>query len=162
MLQNDQKLYIVTRSDLSAGLQAAQSCHALSKFYEEHRIIASKWYNESNYICLLACKDVDHLTLVKVILENNNLNISVFYEPDLNNVITAIAVEPSDISRRLLANLPLALRDNKSNNIVSNKEKELVGLQHSGSAVLPVIGERDGGSIPSRPATKGEQFKRSS
>lgn len=52
----------------------------------------------------------------------------MFYEPDLDNAITAIAVEPSDKSRRLLANLPLALRNNRKDNIVSNKgAKEEIG-----------------------------------
>jgi hypothetical protein len=34
----------------------------------------------------------------------------VFREPDINNEITAIAVEPSEKSRKLCSNLPLALK----------------------------------------------------
>ena len=75
MLQNDHKLYIVTRSDLSAGLQAAQCCHAISKFYEEHLLTAKDWYKCSNYICILSTESIEQLSLIKVILENNDLKI---------------------------------------------------------------------------------------
>lgn len=84
--------------------------------------MAQNWYKNSNYICLLAAKDIEQLSLIKTILENNNLKVSVFYEPDLDNAMTAIAVEPSDMSRKLLANLPLALRNNSYTSTVSDKE----------------------------------------
>ena len=40
------------------------------------------------------------------------IQTSVFQEPDIGNEITAIALEPSDTTRRLVSNLPLALKEN--------------------------------------------------
>jgi hypothetical protein len=40
-----------------------------------------------------------------------DLKYSVFYEPDINNQATAIAVEPSEKTQRLCSKLPLALEE---------------------------------------------------
>lgn len=37
--------------------------------------------------------------------------MSSFYEDDLDGELTAIAIEPSDISKKLLSHLPLALSE---------------------------------------------------
>jgi hypothetical protein len=41
----------------------------------------------------------------------NQINLSKFIEPDLDNQVTAIALAPGDKSKRLCKNLKLALRD---------------------------------------------------
>lgn len=43
----------------------------------------------------------------------NNLKISVFKEPDIDNEITAIAIQPGDTSKKLLRNIPLGLKEYK-------------------------------------------------
>lgn len=40
----------------------------------------------------------------------NNIKFSVFREPDIDNQITAITLEPSLISKKLCSNLKLALK----------------------------------------------------
>lgn len=45
-----QKLYIVTRSDLPAGMQLAQTSPALQAFNDQHRTVASTW--EGNLVVL--------------------------------------------------------------------------------------------------------------
>ena len=37
--------------------------------------------------------------------------MSKFYEPDLDNDLTAIAIEPSSRARRLVSSLPLMLKN---------------------------------------------------
>jgi len=39
-----------------------------------------------------------------------NLNISVFKEPDINNEITSITIEPGKKSKRLVGHLPLLFK----------------------------------------------------
>jgi len=42
------------------------------------------------------CEDIKHIT---------------FTEPDLGNQITAIAIEPTDMARRICSSFPLALKE---------------------------------------------------
>lgn len=40
-----------------------------------------------------------------------NIGVSLFHEPDLNEELTAIALEPGDTARKLCSNFPLALKE---------------------------------------------------
>jgi len=55
------KLYIVTRSDMSPGYQGVQSIHAAIQFGVEHPEIHKLWFESSNYLAWLAAKDEGHL-----------------------------------------------------------------------------------------------------
>lgn len=110
-------MYLVTRRDLTPGYQAVQSVHALRKFIEDHPQIDQAWYNQSNYLSLLSVADEQSLHNLIFKLQQRNIAYSVFTEPDIDNQITAIAIEPGDISRKLVSNLPTALKEYQSNNI---------------------------------------------
>jgi hypothetical protein len=97
------KLYIVLSSKLSNGLKIAQACHALRQFVGEYPHIDAYWFRESNNI---VCLEVDDLPSLADRLEEVGLRISRFCEPDLNNELTAIAVEPKGWKR--LSNVALA------------------------------------------------------
>ena len=107
-MTKNEKLYIVTRSDLCAGLKIAQCCHALREFSEKYRDIDSTWFKESNYLVVLEVKDEDSLKSQINSAELADLKFAAFYEPDLDNQITAVAFEPCDKSRNLFRRLPLA------------------------------------------------------
>jgi len=51
-------------------------------------------------------------------LEQANLRYSIFREPDLNNQITAICLEPSDETSRLTSNFPLTLKEPRREDII--------------------------------------------
>lgn len=104
------KLYIITRSDIPAGYQGVQSIHSAIQFVFEHPEYAQEWYKQSNYIGFLSVKDESDLNklIEKALL--NNIKFSVFREPDIDNQITAITLEPSLISKKLCSNLKLALK----------------------------------------------------
>ena len=104
------KLSTVTRRDLTAGQQAVQSSHALAQFIFEHTQIAQIWFKDP-YLAQLSVETEDELNYLIQKLEKSNITYSIFREPDLNNQITAIAIEPSDKSRRLLSSLPLMLKE---------------------------------------------------
>jgi len=102
------KLYIVVRSDISPGLQAAQSCHALRLFVEENPEIDKDWYENSNNLVVLQAPSKEELARIAYELTVQDVALSMFKEPDLGDELTAIAVAPE--GGRYLSTLPLALR----------------------------------------------------
>lgn len=104
-----EKLYVIVRNDLSPGMQIAQAIHAKDKFSMEHPAINNAWYEQSNYICVLQVADEDALFTIK----NRALSLQIrcvsFSEPDRNDELTAIAIEPGSITKELCKNLKLAL-----------------------------------------------------
>ena len=105
---SEQKLYIITRSDLSPGLQIAQSCHALREFVEIHPKIDKAWYKDSNYLVILSVNNEFSLELLIEKAKENDIKFALFREPDLDDQITAVAFEPSINSKHLFRDLPLA------------------------------------------------------
>lgn len=110
MGQIHQKLIVITRRDLSPGSQAVQAAHAAIEFQHEYFKIAKQWNSESKYLIFLSVQDEQSLLTLLEKIQKHGLKCSVFREPDINNEITAIAVEPSEKSRKLCSNLPLALK----------------------------------------------------
>ena len=101
------KLYLVVRSDLSAGARAAQLCHALRAFSEEHPEADREWYACSNTLVLLEIVNEAALLLLHAAARERDIPVSLFREPDLQNAATALALDPS--GRTMVRHLPLAL-----------------------------------------------------
>lgn len=108
---NNQKLFVITRSNLSAGYQVVQSTHAAIQFIYEHPSRAGPWFNTSNYLALLSVENERELIKLIEKCEKKKIAYSIFREPDIGNQITAITIEPSEQSQKLVANLPLTLKD---------------------------------------------------
>jgi hypothetical protein len=98
------KLFVVVDATLSSGLKTAQAVHAAIKFWNEFPTIARPWYTESNNVVVL--EDDDLGSLVQNIWHKEDCAISFFQEPDLDDNLTAICVEPK--AWRQLSNLRLA------------------------------------------------------
>ena len=115
------KLYLVTRKDLSAGQQLAQTCHSLAQFSYDYPEDFREWVEKSNYIVVLSTENEESLKDIINQLKDNDLDHSVFVEPDLDNQVTALAISPkhTDWASRYLSSLPLAM---KEYNIMSNQE----------------------------------------
>lgn len=101
---------VITRRDLKAGYQAVQAAHALINFQYEHPDIAYDWYVNFQYLVSLSVKDEDELNLFIEKFKEANLKFTVFREPDIGNQITAIAVQPSERTLKLVSRLPLMLK----------------------------------------------------
>jgi hypothetical protein len=100
---------VVTRADLKPGYQAVQSLHALQEFGIQYPEVTKEWYIKSNYLGLLSVKSEQDLLVLAGKASTKGVRISVFKEPDIGNEVTAIALEPSPVSKKLCARLPLAL-----------------------------------------------------
>ena len=111
-INQNSKLIIITRSDLEPGAQAVQSSHSAIQFIYDHPEIAKQWYNVSNYLVLLSVKNQKELLDLVDIFNQRGIHISKFYEPDLGNELTSIAIEPTSRARRLVNSLPLLLKTN--------------------------------------------------
>lgn len=102
------KLILVVREDLSPAQQAVQAAHALRQFVEEHPDEDQKWFKQSNTLALLSVKDEPELIELWFRAKDEGVKASGFQEPDLDDAITAVALEPGAMSRRLTRSLPLA------------------------------------------------------
>jgi peptidyl-tRNA hydrolase len=109
MIKGD-KLYLVVRSDLPLGSQAAQLCHAQTEFSIAHPELYREWHNVSNYICLLAVDSEDKLKSILDKADKKEIKSAYFLESDLDNSLTAIALAPGTPSRKLLSNTKLAFK----------------------------------------------------
>lgn len=113
MTQINQKLIIITRRDLHPGYQAVQSSHCGIDFQHQHPKIAKQWNDNSNYLVILSVENEEQLLLFLEKFKKHNLKTTIFKEPDIGNEVTAIAVQPSEKSKKLTSNLPLALKEYK-------------------------------------------------
>lgn len=102
---------MVSRKDLSIGMQAVQSGHAAIQFQHEHPELAKNWFHNSNYLIFLSAKDEEELNSLIDRAQSQNIQVSVFREPDINNEITAIALEPCVQSRKLTSGLQLMRKE---------------------------------------------------
>lgn len=109
MLQND-KLYIIVRSDLTYGQQAAQALHAKAEFIFKYQETARAWHDESNYVCILQIEN--EAKLFELLQKSKQLNIECaeFYESDLADSLTAICLAPGKLSKKLVQKLKLAFK----------------------------------------------------
>lgn len=104
---NDQKLYIIVRSDLSPGAQCAQACHAMRAFSGQHPERDATWYRDSNNLVVLNVASEGELMQWLEMLQGTGAPVALFREPDFGDQATAFAALPE--SGRELRKLPLAL-----------------------------------------------------
>lgn len=104
------KLIVVTRQDITPGYAATQSVHVALLFAQEFPQIYEKW-SKDPYLALLSARSEEELSNLISKLEKSKIKFSVFREPDINNQVTAICIEPSEASRRITSSLPKMLRD---------------------------------------------------
>lgn len=103
------KLYVVVRSDIPAGDQLAQSCHAVAEFGVLSPTRFAAWAKEDRSIVILAAPSQTALQIVRMQLIDEGLEVAAFREPDMDNELTAIAFGGE--GARFVSQLPLALRE---------------------------------------------------
>jgi hypothetical protein len=96
-------LFLVTRADLPPGVQACQAIHAAIEFALTFPDIA----RSAPTVVLVAAKDELTLSWLRADANATGLRHTSFREPDFDDALTALALEPA--ASRLVAGLPLAL-----------------------------------------------------
>lgn len=89
---------------------SVQAMHAAIQFQHDHPEYAKTWYRQSNYLGFLSVGNERMLQNIIEQAAKNDIQCSVFREPDIENQITAIALAPGPKSKKLCSRLPLALR----------------------------------------------------
>lgn len=110
------KLYLVTRADLRHGSQAAQLVHGMASFARDYPEAFDAWQRTSNTVVCLAVEDeptlnelLRHATRASEASETR-LAISTFHEPDFDDELTCVVLEPVAVSSELCKGIPLACR----------------------------------------------------
>jgi hypothetical protein len=85
--------------------------HAAIQFGFEHTEVYQEWFKKSNYLGLLSVANEYELSQLIEKAINSGIRFSIFREPDIDNQITAITFEPGLKSKKLCANLKLALKE---------------------------------------------------
>ena len=108
--QINNKLYIVTHKALTTGQQIAQVAHATAAFAQHRPDAFTNWYKNSQFIIVLAVPSLHELEKLSAKLTNSQIDTVVFREPDMDDQLTAFAVNPMDyaVASRMLSNIPLA------------------------------------------------------
>jgi hypothetical protein len=86
------KMYVLIRKDLSKSQQAVQGGHAVAEYLLNYKDII---WNNGTLVYLAIRNEID-LKEWERKFGQLSLNYSSFYEPDINNQITAIAIVTGD------------------------------------------------------------------
>lgn len=84
------KLVTVTRKDLSAGYQLVQSGHAIAEWIKHFPELFAEWNKQSNYLISLSTDNEESLQDLYNRLQYYGADVVAFYEPDIQNQMTAI------------------------------------------------------------------------
>jgi len=102
-------LYVIVRSDLAIPQIMVQASHAAVDFQHQHPQISKDWNSNSNYLIILSVESEEILKRYIYKFQLAGLCHVVFREPDLGNSITAVCVQPSEKTQKIVSHLPLAL-----------------------------------------------------
>ena len=85
-----ERIYTITRKDISPAQKAVQSMHAGMQYMIDHNPHLDYQWNNGSIICLELGTEKALRRWIKK-LEDKGIKISIFREPDMNHEITAIA-----------------------------------------------------------------------
>lgn len=87
-----------------------QPAHALAQFAIENPEIFADWHENHKNLIVLAVEDEVQLQMLWLKAKQKHVNVSAFQEPDINDELTALALEPCEDTYKMTSNIPLALR----------------------------------------------------
>lgn len=101
------KLYLAVLDDLTPGERIAQAAHAVTEMAVEHPEAFRAWHRGTNTVVCVAmgAREMERL-LVTAAMEGDA--VVAFCEPDRDGERTAVAVFPSQATRRVLRKAMLA------------------------------------------------------
>lgn len=116
--EQETKLIVVTRADLSIGYQAQQSTHSVADFAIAYPDLHLEWNKESGSIICLSVNSEEELLNIHQKLHRSDVKSVIFQEPDLNNEYTSLCYYADYQSRKLVSHLPLLGKEKSMRPIV--------------------------------------------
>jgi len=107
-IAGDERLYIITRSDLTTQYQIPQTIHAAMDFATEFPIEYAEWHKNSNTLVVLSVATEQDLHRLIEKLKAKGFRFTIFREPDIDNAITSICLVPGAGIRKACSGIPLA------------------------------------------------------
>lgn len=122
-------VYVITHKNLAKGYRGPQCAHALGELIafgrenkrilnllffteEEGKLVlcVNDWFEKHKTICFLAVPNLEELKELNEFFKKYNLHVWNWHEPDMNNELTAFAIEPVEAGSldKYLGTLPLA------------------------------------------------------
>ena len=95
---------------MNYGLQMAQIVHGAIEFALNNPHLTRMWHDISNYVAVLAVENEEQLFKLIMRAEMRGVKCAIFREPDQNDAITAVVLEPSLDSRKISSHIALAGR----------------------------------------------------
>ena len=105
------KLVTVTRKDLNAGYQLAQTLHSSSRFAYHYPELHREWIEKSEYVVSLSVDNEEKLQRLYYKLLDNGADVVAFHEPDIDNQLTSICFYGTPEMRKITQKLDLALNN---------------------------------------------------
>jgi len=93
------------------GYQCVQSAHSVAYFAIDYREEFERWHETSQYMVSLGAKDENHLKELINKADEKGVKVSIFIEPDLDNQITSITLEPCEAARKMTSSLPKIMKE---------------------------------------------------
>jgi hypothetical protein len=87
------------------------AAHAAIQWQFDFPDIAKEWFDNSSYLALLSVANEVELQHLAEKAHLQEIKVSIYREPDVDNQITAIALEPHIKSKKLCSSIKLALKD---------------------------------------------------
>ena len=100
-------MIIITRRDLSYGLQMSQMGHSIAQFILDHSEESKRWNN--SYLISLSIGTEKKLQTLLTKLNDVGVSVSYFTEPDIGDELTSICFLENPETVRLTSHLPLSL-----------------------------------------------------
>ena len=75
------QMYVLVRKDLGTIYKMVQGAHALAQYALEHTQGFNEWHND--YLIFVEVENLEKLIAEGQRLTDKNLEISIFYEPDI-------------------------------------------------------------------------------
>lgn len=88
----------------------AQVAHAAIQFSLEWHSLTARWNDDSNNVVVVGVADEAALAGVAARAVEEGIVRTIVREPDLDNTICAVALQPGTDAQRICANFPLAGR----------------------------------------------------
>ena len=114
--EQETKLIIVTREDISTGYQAQQSTHSVAYFAIKHANLLKDWDQKSGSIICLGISSEEALLKLQNKLHHHDVESVLFQEPDLENQYTSLCFYADYSARKLVSNLSLLGKNKKVSN----------------------------------------------